>query len=122
MTRVLVIDDDPDIRQILVYALHDDGYEVDEAVDGKAAMDLVSRRHPDIILLDMRMPGMDGWEFAKLYNERYKGRAPIIVITAAPDSAQRGSDVNAAGYVSKPFDLDILLESVSTIAEKLNAG
>ena len=116
MTRILVIDDDPDIRQVIAYALGDEGYQVDQASDGRVALELVSHQHPDIILLDMRMPGMDGWEFAKLYHERYDRRAPIIVITAAQDAAQRGSDVSAASYVSKPFDLNVLLELVSAIA------
>jgi DNA-binding response OmpR family regulator len=66
----------------------------------------------------MRMPGMDGWEFVKQYREGRQHQAPIIVLTAAQDVAQRGADVNAAGYLSKPFDLDTLLEKVSALAAK----
>jgi DNA-binding response OmpR family regulator len=100
---------------VIAYALGDEGYEVDEAPDGRAALELVNRRHPDIIILDMRMPGMDGWEFTRLYNERYGQRASIIVVTAAQDAGQRSSAVNASGYLSKPFDLDVLLEQVSAM-------
>ncbi len=119
MTRVLVVDDDPAIRQVIVFALSDEGFEVNEARDGRAALEAVDRQHPDIILLDMRMPGMDGWEFVKRYRERGQPQAPIIVLTAAQDVAQRGADVNAAGYLSKPFDLDTLLEKVAALAGKI---
>jgi len=118
MTRVLVIDDDTSIRQLVAYALGDEGYEVEQASDGRAALELIDRQHPDIILLDMKMPGMDGWEFAKVYRELYDQQAPIIVITAAKDAAQRGSNVEAQSYLSKPFDLDALIGRVSTVASR----
>lgn len=120
MPRILVIDDDSSIRQVIAYALGDEGYQVDEASDGQAALELVSQQHPDLILLDMKMPGIDGWAFAKLYRERYSQQAPIIVLTAARDAAQRASDVNATSYVPKPFDLDVLLERVSTVMRAAN--
>jgi two-component system response regulator MprA len=122
MTRVLVVDDDAAIRQVIVFALGDEGFEVDQAKDGLTALEAIDRRHPDIILLDMRMPGMDGWEFVKRYRERPHAQAPIIVLTAAQDVAQRGADVNASGYVSKPFDLDTLLEKVSALANTIGGG
>lgn len=117
MTRVLVIDDDPSIRQVIAYALADEGYQVDEASDGEAALDLVGRQHPDIILLDMKMPGMDGWQFARLYREQYGHQAPIIVLTAAQDASQRGWDVSAESYVAKPFEIEVLVAQVSAIAK-----
>jgi DNA-binding response OmpR family regulator len=116
MMRVLVIDDDPSIRQMVAYALDDAGYHVAEAPDGRAALELIGRQHPDLILLDMKMPGMDGWDFVRRYRARYGKGVPIIVLTAALDAAQRGADVNAAAYVAKPFDLDVLVERVSAIA------
>ena len=122
MTRILVIDDDPDIRHLITYALRDEGYDTDEASDGRAAMELIDRQHPDIILLDMRMPGMDGWEFAKAYRERYGDRAPIIVLTAAQDAARRAADVDAILYIEKPFDLDHLMEQVSAVASSGSTG
>ncbi|HVA89932.1 MAG TPA: response regulator transcription factor [Chloroflexota bacterium] len=116
MTRVLVIDDDLSIRQVIVYALADEGYQVDEAADGWAALALVGRQHPDIILVDMKMPSMDGWEFVKRYRALYDHRAAIIVLTAALDAAKRGEEVDAESYMSKPFDLDVLVERVSALA------
>lgn len=122
MIRVLVIDDDPSIRQAVAYALEDEGYQVDEASDGQVALESVARQHPDVILLDMKMPGTDGWEFTKLYRERYDHQAPIIVITAAQDAAQRAADVEAESYLSKPFDLDVLLECVSAVARRVSTN
>lgn len=118
MTRVLVIDDDPSIRRMIGYALADEGYQVAEASDGRAGLEAVSQQHPDLILLDMKMPGMDGWEFAKVYRERYDHQAPIIVLTAAQNAAERAEEVHAESYVPKPFDLDILLERVAALAAK----
>lgn len=119
MTRVLVVDDEVDIRYVLAYVLADEGYDVDQASDGVSALELIERRHPDIIILDMKMPGMDGWEFAKLYRERYGNRAPIIVLTAAQDAARRGTEIMADSYVPKPFDLDVLLEHVAAIVRSM---
>jgi DNA-binding response OmpR family regulator len=116
MTRVLVVDDEPNIRQVLVYVLEDEGYRVEEAQDGEAALELIRRQHPDVIILDMKMPGMDGWQFVRRYRELYDHQAPIIVLTAAQDAAKRGADVSADSYVPKPFDLDVLIERVSSIA------
>lgn len=117
MTRVLVIDDDPSIRQVVGYALSDEGYQVAMVSDGLAALEAVGRQQPDVILLDMKMAGMDGWEFVKLYRARYDHTAPIIVLTAAQDAAQRAADVGADGYLSKPFELDALVEYVATAAK-----
>ena len=115
MVRVLVIDDDPSIRQVVGNALSDEGYDVDEAADGRAALAAIDRAHPDVILLDMKMPGMDGWEFVRRYRARYGHRAPVVVLTAARDAARRGADVDAEGYLAKPFDLDVLVERVEAI-------
>lgn len=122
MTHVLVIDDDASIRRVVAYALSDEGYHVDEASDGREALELIARRHPDVILLDMQMPGLDGWAFVKLYRRRYKSCAPIIVLTAAQDAAKRSAEVNADGYVPKPFDLDTLIERVAASAHLAGAA
>jgi DNA-binding response OmpR family regulator len=118
VTRVLLVDDDPDIRNLIAYALSDEGYQVDEAADGLAALEIADRRRPDIIILDMKMPRMDGWQFARLYRERYDQQAPIIVVTAAYDVADRAADINSESYLSKPFDLATLIERVAAVAMK----
>ena len=120
MVRVLVIDDDPSIRQVVGYVLSDEGYDVVEAADGQAALAAIERRHPDVILLDMKMPGMDGWAFVRRYRERYGHRSPIVVLTAAQDAARRGAEVDADGYLAKPFDLDALVERVAAVVRAID--
>lgn len=110
--RVLVVDDDESIRNFVSLALAYDGYEVMCASHGAAALELVAESPPSLILLDMRMPVLDGWGFARAYRERPGPRAPIIVLTAARDADRRASEIGAAGYLAKPFDLDDLFALV----------
>jgi DNA-binding response OmpR family regulator len=118
MACVLVIDDDPTIRQVVALVLGDEGHEVIEASDGTNAFRQIALRAPDVILLDMKMPGMDGWEFSRLYRQRHGSPAPIIVFTAARDAARRSQDVGADGYLSKPFDIDVLVERIEAALEQ----
>ncbi len=114
MARVLVVDDDATIRQMVAMVLNDEGYSVDQASNGAHALEAIDGDPPDVILLDMKMPGMDGWEFSRNYHERYEDCAPIIVFTAARDASRRGADIGAAYYLSKPFDLDDLISMVES--------
>ena len=115
-TRVLVVDDDDSIRQVVSLALADEGYLVDAASDGEAALQLVRQRRPDLILLDMRMPVMDGNEFAQAYRGLPGPHAPIIAFVAAFDAAEHGEAIGAAAVLEKPFDLDELLAVVGQLA------
>jgi two-component system chemotaxis response regulator CheY len=108
---ILVVEDDEDIRDFVVQALSDAGYAVMDASNGAEALAQVDRQPPKAILLDMRMPVMDGWRFAELYRTRPQ-KAPIIVMTAAHDAQARAAEVGAAGLLGKPFDLDGLLDVV----------
>lgn len=110
--RIMVIDDDEAIREFVSWVLGDDGYEVVTANHGAVALNVLERWHPDVILLDMRMPVMDGWEFSRAYRETNHSHAPIIVLTAARDAAESADDIGAEGYLSKPFDLLDLLDVV----------
>ena len=115
--NVLVVDDDPAIREIVTMALEDEGYDAVTARDGQDALEVLARMNgapPDVIILDMNMPRVNGWEFARLYRESDLPRAPIVVLTAAQDVAQRCADVRADGCIGKPFDLDELLAAVAT--------
>lgn len=113
MTRVLVVDDDDGIRSFVSLALADDGYEVTEATNGEAALRILEKVPADVILLDMRMPTMDGWEFSRIYRQTPGPRATIIVMTAAQDAVKWAAQIEAEGYLGKPFDIDELLELVS---------
>jgi two-component system, chemotaxis family, chemotaxis protein CheY len=107
---ILVVDDDPAIRSFVQLALEDAGYEVMLATDGVSALAAVRRRQPRLILLDMRMPTMNGWEFTDAYRRERSPHAPIVIMTAGRDAT--ASDIGAAGWLWKPFDLDQLISSV----------
>jgi CheY-like chemotaxis protein len=113
--RVLVVDDDASIRELLSTALEDDGYEVVPATNGQDALAVVERWRPDVIVLDLMMPIMDGWTFAKRLREL--DEIPIVVLSAVNDIARHAKSVGAAEVVGKPFDLDQLLPKVARAAE-----
>ncbi len=110
--QILVIDDDESILEMIDVALSFEGYQVETAPHGMAALERLGHLQPDLILLDMRMPMMDGWEFSRRYRELDGRRAPIVVLTADRDAAESAAGVNADGFLSKPFDLTELLRVV----------
>ena len=113
--RVLVVDDDAAIRQFIQIALEGSGYEVATAEDGQEALAAVRAAPPRVILLDMRMPIMDGWAFTRAYRETPPPHAPIVVLTAARDAGEYASDVNADAFLAKPFNLRELLGLVGRL-------
>ena len=114
---VLVVEDSPDLREMMHVLLDDEGYRVLVARDGQEALDKVAEEMPGLILLDMKMPGMNGWEFAREFQARYGHAAPIVVVTAAKDARQRAEEIDAQGYLSKPFELDDLIRVVEQHAD-----
>lgn len=117
--RVLVVDDEPEILVIVAITLKQEGYLVQTASNGQEALELVAGAMPDLILLDMKMPIMNGWQFAAEFRERYRNGPPILVFTAAEDARDRAEQIGAQGWVSKPFDLDML---VLAIGQQLGHG
>jgi two-component system chemotaxis response regulator CheY len=109
---ILVVEDDPSLRDLLDWGLSDMGYRVATAEDGQAALNSVKRDPPCIIFLDMRMPVLDGWGFARCYRNVPGPHAPIVVITAARDAQEWARQVDAVDFLPKPFDLDEVLEKV----------
>ncbi|MEV0536291.1 response regulator [Kitasatospora sp. NPDC050463] len=109
MTRVLVVDDEPQIVRALVINLKARKYEVDAAHDGASALELAASRHPDVVVLDLGLPDMDGVEVIK--GLRGWTRVPIIVLSArhASDEKVEALDAGADDYVTKPFGMDELL-------------
>jgi DNA-binding response OmpR family regulator len=88
------------------------GYPVHKALNGKEALDAVAVEMPSIILLDMKMPVMDGWEFAARFREKYGDATTIVVVTAATDARLRAEEIGAKDYLAKPFEIDELLRCV----------
>ncbi len=113
---IMVVDDDENIRDFLQLALQTEGYKVVEADNGASALALVGSLVPNLILLDMKMPVMDGWDFARAYASRPGPKAPIVVCTAAADVEKRGGEINADGLLGKPFALRDLFEKVERFA------
>jgi DNA-binding response OmpR family regulator len=111
--RVLVVEDDDAIRDLVDLVLSSAGYEVLTASNGAAALQVIGNANPDLVLLDMRMPIMDGWEFARRYRASPEPHAPILVLTAARDAAARAAEIDANGYLGKPFEMQELLALVS---------
>jgi CheY-like chemotaxis protein len=111
--HVLVVEDDLDLLGIVEMVLQDAGHRVRTAVDGLRALERVAEEMPRLILLDMRMPVMNGWEFAREFRRRYGRACPIVVVTAAENAQLRAAEVEAEGWLSKPFDLDDVLRMVS---------
>jgi DNA-binding response OmpR family regulator len=106
------VDDDENIRQIVRLCLSDEGYEVQEAPNGEVALNLVASFRPGLILLDVRMPVMNGREFARQYRGLPGSHAPILAFVAALNAAQEAEGLGAVGIVNKPFDLEELLAAV----------
>lgn len=113
---ILVVDDDEAILDIVADVLRFEGYPVETAIDGVVALEVVERERPALVLLDMRMPRLDGWGFARTLRERGI-ELPILVMTAARDAAGWAQEIGAQGYLAKPFDIDELLDAVRGSAQ-----
>lgn len=114
--KVLVIEDDEDLVSLVSLLLQEDGFAVEIAANGREALDSLARQLPDVILLDMKMPIMNGPEFARELEVRYGHQAPIIVLTAAADAHRRAAEVGADAWLGKPFDPEVLLSTVRRYA------
>jgi CheY-like chemotaxis protein len=110
---ILVVEDDDTIRHVLQTFLELEGYAVKVAANGFQAIEMLKVGVvPNLILLDMKMPVMDGWQFASEFRHEFDGKSPIVVMTAAADAKTRANEISANGWIGKPFGLDELLEKV----------
>jgi CheY-like chemotaxis protein len=114
--RVLFVDDDDSIRDFVRLALDDAGFEVETAEDGRAALDLLGRWPPDLILLDVRMPYMDAGDFAEAYRQTPGPHAPLVLLTAARDPADSAARIGAEAHLAKPFRVADLVDMVRRFA------
>jgi two-component system KDP operon response regulator KdpE len=107
--RVLVVDDEPQLQRALTTNLKARGYEVDNAVTGEKALELAARHHPDVVILDLGLPGIDGIEVVR--GLRGWSQVPILVLSARGGEASKVAalDAGADDYVTKPFGMDELL-------------
>jgi DNA-binding response OmpR family regulator len=119
MRRILAVDDDNDILEVLQFILEDSGYEVETLSDGRKLMDVIQDRHPDLILLDIMLGNMDGRELCKAIKLSLKTTdIPVILISASHNIA---APLNQGGapndFIAKPFDINHLLNKIKTHLE-----
>jgi two-component system response regulator MprA len=116
--RILVIEDDPAILKVLQRGLSYEGYAVDIATDGRMGLNLYRENHPDLVILDLMLPGMDGLEVCRRL--RASGNLPILILTAkdAIQDRVQGLDAGADDYLVKPFDLDELLARIRALLRR----
>jgi len=112
---VLVVDDDPDILQTLALCLSTEGYRVVMAANGREALDVLGRERPAVILLDLMMPVMDGWQFVAEMDNRGWRRSPLLILSADRAVQGHAARLRADAFLAKPFDLDELLGKVSQL-------
>ncbi|MBZ4415886.1 response regulator [Myxococcus sp. RHST-1-4] len=110
---VLVVDDDPDILEALSEILEAEGFEIRRARNGKEALERLEPDPPNLILLDLMMPVMDGWEFAQRMRQKPAvAGIPLIVLSADRNVGSKAADIGAVGHLAKPFELNDLLDMV----------
>lgn len=121
-TRVLVVDDEPMVREVLVRYLAREGFDVDEAGDGIAALDLASASSPDLVVLDLMLPGLDGYEVFRRLRER--SGTPVIMLTARGEETDRivGLELGADDYVTKPFSPREVVARVRAVLRRATAA
>ncbi len=123
MASVLVVDDEPDILLMLRVALEASGHEAVLAPDGEAGLSRLREVHVDLVLLDIMMPVMDGWEVLTelAANPEYSQKVILVSAKASDDAQLQGWELGADEYITKPFDLDSLLERVREVAARSEA-
>jgi two-component system response regulator AdeR len=116
--RVLLVDDDDELADVLRQALRESGYAVATVRHGAAALDLIGQIQPDVILLDLTMPIMDGWSFVDQYRRGGNANGRIVLVTGHPNAREISLSLGADAYVGKPFELTELLR---TLEQQLGA-
>lgn len=118
MQKILIVDDDPHIREVLRYALDKAGYEIREAGDGQQALKLYRSETPDLIVLDIKMPEMDGTEVCRII--RQQGSTPIVFLSSKDEEIDRilGLELGGDDYVTKPFSPRELVARVRAVLRR----
>lgn len=122
---VLVVDDEPDLRDLIEYNLRQNGHETISAGDGQTALELAKNRLPDVIVLDVMMPGMNGIEVAqRLRGQTETSSIPLLMLTAKAEESHEleGFNAGADDYVTKPFSMQVLIARIRTLAKRASAG
>ena len=121
MAKLLVVDDEPAIRLLLQAILAQEGHEVETAADGVEALASVDREMPDVVLLDLAMPNMDGWHFLEeLRNKGLRSRVRVIIVSATSDaeSMARSQSEGVNERIAKPFDATAIVRAVEGVLQE----
>ena len=120
--KVLIVEDDPNISDIVRLYLEKEGYLVEQAADGVSGLSLFDKEPPDLVVLDVMLPGMDGWEVCRSVRER--GRIPVIMLTAKGETFDKvlGLELGADDYIVKPFDPRELMARVKAVLRRSASG
>lgn len=118
MEKILIADDEQLMRQLVIDFLKPEGYEILEASDGKEALDIYDKEHPDLILLDVMMPGYDGWTVCR--EIRRESTVPIMMLTAKGEEIDQlfAYDLGADEYITKPFSPRILVAKIKALLRR----
>ncbi len=118
MEKILIADDEQLMRQLVIDFLRPEGYEILEASDGKEALEIYDKEHPDLILLDVMMPGYDGWTVCR--EIRRESTVPIMMLTAKGEEIDQlfAYDLGADEYITKPFSLKILVAKIKALLRR----
>jgi DNA-binding response OmpR family regulator len=116
--RILVVDDERAILKILSIKLRISGFDVVTAPGGSEALDLIKTESPDIILLDIIMPGIDGFEV--LQSLRTVSKLPVIVFSARPENAAKALELGANDFLAKPFNVDEMVKKIERLLDGKN--
>lgn len=121
MSSILVVEDEPIVRDVVIRYLRKAGYAAAVAADGRTAKDLIEREPPDLVILDVMLPGIDGLELCRWI--RGRSRVPVIMLTALGDESDRivGLELGADDYVTKPFSPRELVARVRSVLRRANA-
>ena len=119
---ILVVDDDPDILQTLALCLSTEGYRILVASNGREALEVLEKEKPSVILLDLMMPVMDGWQFVAALDAKGKRDMPLLILSADRSVQGHAQKLKANGHLAKPFDLEDLLVKVAELVGRKNGG
>ncbi|KYO66696.1 winged helix-turn-helix domain-containing protein [Thermovenabulum gondwanense] len=120
--KILIVDDEPNILELLKFNLENNGFKVIKALNGEQALELIKLEKPDLILLDVMLPGIDGYELCKILRRKTDtSEIPIILITAKNEEIDRilGLEIGADDYITKPFSVRELVARVKAVLRRV---
>ncbi|EHQ90602.1 response regulator transcription factor [Desulfosporosinus youngiae] len=119
MSKIMIVDDDPNIRELVLALLQNNGFEACEAADGRDALQKMTDDHPDLVIIDIMMPNMDGFELCR-HLRRYYENLPVLMLTAKGElkSKVRGFGLGADDYLTKPFEGDELIVRIQALLRR----